>query len=241
MTTKERQMGLPQHTARGRPLGEAAEDFVKAVYLLRQGDRAVATSALAGYLGLSDAAVTKMARRLDDYGLVAHTPYHGVTLTVAGERVALEVVRHHRLLELFLAELLGYDWAGVHAEADRLEHVVSPDFVERVDRVLGRPQLDPHGDPIPTPSGEVREAQLDRLSKLEAGQQVTIRRVLAQEAEVLRYLADLGLVPGAVVEVVEVAPFGGPVTVRVGEKARALDRDLAGGILVASGERSARG
>jgi len=216
---------------RGGP-GEAAEDFLKGVYALRHSGRPVSTSELAAHLKISDAAVTKMARRLDGLGLVRHTPYRGISLTPEGERLALEVLRHHRLLELFLAEYLGYDWAGVHAEAERLEHAVSPDFVERVDRALGHPAADPHGDPIPTAAGELPELRLDRLSDLAAGRVATVRRVLAQEEPVLRYLAELGLVPGASLRVLEVAPLGGPITVRLGDARRALVRDLAAAILV---------
>lgn len=216
----------------GGRLGDAAEDFLKAVHALRRGDRPVSTSELAARLKLSDAAITKMARRLDAMGLVQHTPYRGVTLTAAGERIALEVLRHHRLIELFLAEFLGYDWAGVHAEAERLEHAVSPDFVERVDRALGHPEVDPHGDPIPTDAGEVPEPALERLSDLAVGRVGTVRRVLAQEEPVLRYLAEIGLVPGAALEVQDVAPLAGPITVRLGRAARPLDRRLAEAILV---------
>ena len=179
----------------------------------------MATTTLASSLKVSPAAVTKMMRRLTAMRLVNHSRYRGVRLTTAGRKVALEIVRHHRLLELYLTQALGYPLDRVHAEAEILEHAISEDFEESIDRLLGYPELDPHGDPIPTRSGSVPKALGAMLSNAEAGDKLVVCRVSDANVELLRYLVSLGLVPQATVEVVEKLPFGGPVKVRVGAAA----------------------
>ncbi len=164
---------------------------------------------------MSPAAVTKMHRRLSSLRLVHHSRYHGVRLTPAGRRVALEVVRHHRLLELYLSHALGYPLERVHEEAEILEHAISEDFEERIDRLLGHPQVDPHGDPIPTRSGSIPKSLGAMLAEAEVGERLEVCRVRDNDVELLRYLVSLGLVPQARLEVIEKLPFGGPVKVHV--------------------------
>ena len=156
-----------------------------------------------------------MVKRLAELRLLTHNPYHGVQLTPAGQQVALEVVRHHRLLELYLSEALGYDWDQVHAEAERLEHHVSEELESRMERVLGFPEFDPHGDPIPTRAGELPERADISLVELELGQLATVTRVSDRHPEHLRFLGDMGLKPGIQLTVVEIMPFGGPLRVTI--------------------------
>jgi DtxR family Mn-dependent transcriptional regulator len=193
----------------------------------------VSTSALAERLGISQPSVTAMTKKLAADGLVERVPYRGVTLTVRGRRIALEVLRHHRLLELFLADTLGLPLDEVHDEAERLEHVLSEELEARIDAALGYPTHDPHGDPIP--DRELRLAPLDRraLAEVEVGVSTTVARVPDWDPELVRYLRELALLPGASVVVVSRAPFGGPVTVRSDSGEHAIARELAGAIDVA--------
>src|SRR2546425_3585686 len=189
----------------------AVEDCLKAIFLIVQEEKGAGTSALAERLGISPGAVTKMIKKLASLRLVDHSPYRGVTLTPAGEKIALEVIRHHRLLELYLQEALGYTWDQVHSEAERLEHVLSEEMEERIDALLGRPVLDPHGDPIPSRDGAlVRPADI-RLSDLPDGRAATVARVRDSDPELLRYVGQLGLYPGAAVCVRSREPFSGPL------------------------------
>jgi DtxR family Mn-dependent transcriptional regulator len=220
----------------GKPRTEvsrAAEDYLKAILQLAGGDGAVSTSALAERLGISQPSVTAMTKKLAADGLVERVPYRGVTLTVRGRRIALEVLRHHRLLELFLADTLGLPLDEVHDEAERLEHVLSEELEARIDAALGYPTHDPHGDPIP--DRELRLAPLDRraLAEVEVGVSTTVARVPDWDPELVRYLRELALLPGASVVVVSRAPFGGPVTVRSDSGEHAIARELAGAIDVA--------
>ncbi|HEY7537800.1 MAG TPA: metal-dependent transcriptional regulator [Gaiellaceae bacterium] len=214
-------------------VSRAVEDYLKAILQLAGDEGAVSTSALADRLGISQPSVTAMTKKLAADGLVERVPYRGVTLTRPGRRIALEVLRHHRLLELFLADTLGLPLDEVHDEAERLEHVLSEELEARIDAALGYPTHDPHGDPIP--DRELRLAASDRrvLTELQAGETTTVTRVPDWDPELLRYLGELALVPGASVEVVSYAPFGGPVTVRSGSGEHAIARELAGTIAVA--------
>lgn len=182
--------------------------------------------------GSKPGSVTGMIKKLAEMNLVQHTPYQGVQLTAAGERVALEVIRHHRLIELYLVEALGYSWDEVHEEAERLEHVISEKLEARIAAHLGHPDVDPHGDPIPTLEGTLPVSDDLRLADLAVAERGRVVRVRDQGAERLRYLADIGLIPGACVEVTESAPFDGPVSLRVGENVHALDRRMARSIVV---------
>jgi DtxR family transcriptional regulator, Mn-dependent transcriptional regulator len=212
-------------------VSEAAQDYLKAIWKLeRTGD--VSTTALADALGVSPASATAMLKKLATLGLVEHERYHGASLTPAGERMALEVVRHHRLLELYLMEALGLSWDQVHEEAERLEHHLSDELEARIDRALGFPTRDPHGDPIPSPELLLQSDEKVCLSDLEAGSMTVVRRVPDADPELLRYLATLGLVPAEEVTVVDRAPFDGPVTVEVRGARHAIGRSLAAQIEV---------
>jgi len=215
-------------------LSQAVQDYLKAIYKLQERGGAVSTTALAEAMDVAAASATGMVKKLASLKLVRHNPYQGVILTKAGEKMALEVIRHHRLLELYLAEALGYSWDKVHEEAERLEHVISEEFEERIFEALGRPTRDPHGDPIPARDGTLVAGNHERLSDLEPGTTGVIRRVSDSDAEMLRYLGTRGLVPDAAVEIVEKAPFNGPITVRTGETSHVLGRDLASHIQVES-------
>ena len=218
---------------------EAVEDYAKAIHALQgAGEGAVGTSALAGRLGVSPGSVTAMLKRIGKMKLVRHEPYHGVRLTAAGERVALEVIRHHRLIESYLAEALGMPWDRVHDEAEVLEHYISEELEERMATVLGDPSRDPHGDPIPS-----RELALDAedgvaLATLRPGQAGTFVRVSDSDPQMLRYLAERGIRPGMGLSVRERQPFGGPVFVEVAEAEHAIGGELAERMLVAAATSS---
>jgi DtxR family transcriptional regulator, Mn-dependent transcriptional regulator len=214
-------------------LTDAIQDYVKEIYKLEAAGRRATTSALAQRLEISAPSVTSMLKKLASLGLVEHERYRGATLTARGERVALEVIRHHRLLEQYLVETLGLPIDAVHAEADRLEHALSEELEAHIDRTLGFPTSDPHGDPIPGPDLKIVRTRTTPLSTLEAGAKATVSRVPDGDGELLRYLSDLKLTPGSRLEVRESAPFEGPVTVRVGGSDHAISRELAALIDVA--------
>src|SRR2546421_4277982 len=198
-------------------MSSAVEDYAKAIYALERRDEgAVSTNALAERLGVTPASASGMVKRLDEMGLVSHEPYRGVQLTREGLRVALEVMRHHRLLELYLAEQLGVPWDRVHAEAEVLEHVLSEDLEKLIAAKLGNPTRDPHGDPIPTPDLRIVEPDTVALESLQAGARGTFVRVSDSDPEMLRYLAERGIAPGDRFEVVDKQPFDGPLFARFG-------------------------
>jgi len=206
----------------------AVQDYAKAIYALQQrADGAVTTTALAERLGVTPASASGMVKRLDELGLVRHEPYRGVTLTDAGRRVALEVIRHHRLLELYLSESLGVPWDRVHDEAEVLEHHLSEELEELIAAKLGNPTRDPHGDPIPTRDLTIEEGVTERLDALEPGASGTFTRVSDSEPEMLRYLGDRGIAPGEAFEVIEKQPFDGPLFVRFGDQVHVLGGALA--------------
>ena len=201
-------------TIRHHETSDAVQDYAKAIWSLAQrGDEAVSTSAIAERLDVSAASASAMVKRLESMGFVEREPYHGVKLTPAGERVALEVVRHHRLLELYLAEALGMSWDRVHEEAEVLEHAISPALSELIATKLGNPTRDPHGDPIPTAEGEIDEAPTQSLHELEPGALGVFVRVSDSDPDMLRYLAERGIAPGDRFEVIAREPFDGPLTV----------------------------
>ncbi len=204
-------------------VSNAVQDYAKAIWSLAQrAHEPVSTSALADRLAVSPASASAMVKRLESMGLVEHEPYHGVTLTPAGKRVALEVVRHHRLLELYLSEALGMSWDRVHEEAEVLEHAISPALSELIADKLGNPTHDPHGDPIPTADGEIDETPTRPLADLQPGEQGIFVRVSDSDPDMLRYLAQRGIAPGDRFEVLEREPFEGPLTVRFGARSHVL-------------------
>ncbi|MFQ5854346.1 MAG: metal-dependent transcriptional regulator [Anaerolineae bacterium] len=215
-------------------VSQSIEDYLKTIYKLGRSGERVTTSAIAERLQVSPASVTNMVKRLADMNLLAHEPYRGVALTEAGKKMALETIRHHRLLELYLAEALDVPWDKVHAEAERLEHVLSDDLELAIADALGDPLTDPHGAPIPTLQGELDETDHTPLSEVEAGQTVVIRQVSDEDAAKLRYLGSLGLFPNTSIEILDVAPFEGPLTVRVGDEERVVGRELAREVYVTS-------
>jgi DtxR family Mn-dependent transcriptional regulator len=204
------------------------QDYAKAVYALEvRGGEAVSTTDLAERLGVTPGSVSGMVRKLAELGLVEHQRYRGVRLTDQGRRVALEVLRHHRLIELFLAEELGMPWDRVHAEAEVLEHVISEDLEQLIAARLGDPSVDPHGDPIPSPRFEIDERRTRSLDELEPGALGRFVRVSDSDPEMLRYLSAQGIEIGDEFEVVARQPFGGPMFVRFGEHEQALGGELA--------------
>jgi len=213
-------------------VSESAQDYLKAIWKLQAAHGEATTSALAGELDVSPASATAMLKKLDKLGLVQHEPYHGAQLTPAGERVALEVIRHHRLLELYLKEALGLSWDQVHVEAERLEHYLSDEVEARIDAALGYPTRDPHGDPIPTAELVLETGERRTLVDVAAGDGAVVRRVPDSDPELLRYLADLGLVPECPVVMIEQAPFEGPVTLEIGGTTHSIGRSVAARIEV---------
>ena len=212
---------------------EAVEDYAKAIYAIgRREEGAVSTSALAERLGVSPGSVTAMLKRMGEMGLAEHEPYHGVRLTRRGERVALEVIRHHRLLESYLSEALGMPWDRVHDEAEVLEHYISEELEERLATALGDPSHDPHGDPIPDRALTVEPADGVPLASLDEGAAGTFTRVSDSDPEMLRYLAERGIRPGAALRVQERRPFGGPLTIEVGGDEHVIGGELAQRMLV---------
>ena len=214
-------------------ISAAMEDYLKAIHRLQQDEQRVTTQALASELGISAASVTNMVKRLADLAMLEHNRYYGVRLTDAGTRVALEVIRHHRLLELYLAEAMGYDWDKVHEEAERLEHHVSTEFESRMDALLGHPEYDPHGDPIPTEAGDLPTAEWHPLTDEPSGSSVILRRVSDRDSEQLRFLNAIGLTPGVAFEVVEgAADAGEDLEVRFDGDSHAIPERLAAGMQV---------
>jgi DtxR family transcriptional regulator, Mn-dependent transcriptional regulator len=208
------------------PLTRSAEDYLRAIYVL-SADAPASTTQIAQRLDLAPASVSGMIRRLSDQALIDHEPYRGVVLTPAGRRVALTMLRRHRIIEAYLVEFLGYRLDNVHEEADRLEHAVSDVLVERMAAALGHPRFDPHGDPIPDHNGVLDEESCTPLPNLPLGEEAEVRRVDTGDPDRLRYFAQAGLLPGARVRLVDLQPFDGPVTVQVEGTNRILGRDLA--------------
>ena len=208
------------------------QDYLKALYLLRGDQRPVPTRDLAQRLGISSPSVSEMVARLTAQGLVEHDRYRGQQLTKEGRKVALELVRHHRLLEMFLVEVLGYTWDEVHDEAERLEHVISERMEARIFELLGRPELDPHGHAIPSLAGKVRPLSDRALSDCKAGEKVRVQRVSDEDPALLRELERRGMVPGTRIEVLLVSEFESPIECRIKGRRQSIPLGLARAIYV---------
>ena len=214
------------------------QDYLKNIYELTENGENASTNALASKLKVSAPSVTGMIQKLatSKPPLVEYQKHQGVTLTREGRKAALEVIRHHRLLEAWLVQTLGYSWDEVHAEAERLEHVISEDFERRIAAAMGNPLRDPHGEPIPTADLQMPFDQSTPLSALRAGQTATIRRVNGSDAELLRHLEGLGLIPGAQVEVTDYSPFDHNLTIKVGRKSFVLGLSITSKVFVEENE-----
>lgn len=220
-----------QDTASAR-LTAAVEDYLKAIYKLQHQGEAASTGAVARMLDISPASVTNMAKRLADMRLVEYESYRGVTLTEAGTKIALEVIRHHRLLELYLKEIMDYSWEQLHEEAERLEHHISEEFESKLDELLGYPTHDPHGHPIPTREGTVDEMASSVLADIETGRHAIISHLNDDDPALLHHLEERGLLPGKELEVVNREPFEGPMTVCIDGEEQLVGQVVAKSVFV---------
>jgi DtxR family Mn-dependent transcriptional regulator len=235
---RDRSRPPAHHAHRRRRPGEGPENYAKTIYELQaQGEQPVGTGAVAERLGVKPASASAMLKKLGDDGLVEHVPYRGVRLTERGELLALEVIRHHRLLELFLAEVLEMPWDRVHAEAEVLEHHISEELEELIAAKLGQPARDPHGDPIPDRKLALAADDSRPLEELEPGESATFMRVSDSDAEMLRYLGARGIHPGVRLDVLGREPFGGPTTVEVDGERHALGVELVARMRVSGAAR----
>lgn len=209
------------------PLTRSVEDYLKSIYHLTSQGGFATTSNIAAMLEIAPPSVSGMMKRLSETGLIEHVPYRGVQLTPQGRRAALQMIRRHRILEVYLTQQLGYDWGDVHDEAERLEHAVSEKLIDRMSGALGDPRYDPHGAPIPTAAGEIEEAELITLADARVGAELALRQVGDEDPARLRYLAEQGLLPGTRLTVVDRQPFNGPTTVKIGAETRVVGMELA--------------
>jgi DtxR family Mn-dependent transcriptional regulator len=215
-------------------ISQSMEDYLKAAYKLSESRKPVSTSALSDYLGVTPASVTNMCKKLADLKLLIYEPYQGVRFTPAGQKLVLEVVRHHRLIELYLAEALGVPWDRVHEEAEKLEHVISEDLEERMAAALGGdPLYDPHGAPIPSKLGEVNKRESGLLTRMEDGIPLIVIEVDDGDPALLRYLGKLGIYPGTKLTIATRDPFGGPLSITINDRQYNLGDEAAQAIRVA--------
>ncbi len=213
-------------------LSHAAEDYLKSIYKLQEKEGKVSTGILAEYLDVKPASATGMIKKLKSMNLVRHERYQGVTLTKAGKAIALEIIRHHRLLELYLYKALGVPWDGVHDEAEKLEHVISEEVEARMDEILGYPTEDPHGSPIPDKNGVLPETSSIPMTELQDGQSCVVAEVSDNDSALLRHLGSFNLYPGTAFRVIEVAPFDGPFTIDIAGQQAVIGREVAKNIYV---------
>jgi DtxR family Mn-dependent transcriptional regulator len=223
---------MVEHVERRSAFTRSQEDYLKALYLLNGHEHPIPTRDLAQRLGISSPSVSEMVTRLSAQGLVEHDRYRGQQLTREGRKVALELIRHHRLLEMFLVQVLGYSWDEVHDEADRLEHVISERMEERIFELLGRPELDPHGHVIPTVTGKVRSVSNRSLSECQAGEKVVIHDVSDDDPGKLREIGRRGLRPGTHIDVVAGSEFEGPIEIKVKGRRESVPLGLARAMFV---------
>lgn len=208
-------------------LSQSIEDYIKTIYTLQQSKETVTTNDVAGRMEVSAASATNMVKKLAELNLAEHASYKGVRLTEAGIKVALEILRHHRLLELYLHQALGYSWDKVHDEAEHLEHHISEEFEDRINSLLGNPQYDPHGDPIPSREGIIPAISHDSLAHAEPALDYIIQRVDDERPEFLRYIGDLGLFPNVRFHLVSKEPFKGPLTLIIGNITKIIGYESA--------------
>ncbi len=211
---------------------ESIENYLKAIYEIQKELEKVSTNALSEQLNVTPASVTSMIKKLSEKKLTTHKRYRGVSLTRAGRKIALEVIRHHRLIELYLAEALGVPWDKVHEEAEKWEHVLSEDLEDRMDAALGHPTRDPHGSPIPSRDGKIIDLESIPLADLGPGQSGVVAEVSDHDPSLLRYVGKMGLYPAAKVKIISVEPFSGPMTINVGNKKHILGTEAAQYIFV---------
>src|SRR4030067_3291496 len=211
---------------------EAIQDYLKVIYKVEETGEEITTNAIAERLQVTQPSVTGMVKKLSEMNLISYTPYQGVRLTEAGRKIALEVIRHRRLLELYLAKAMGYSWDRLHQEAEKLEHVISEEFEDKMAEMLGQPTSDPHGAPIPAKDGTIAVLDSVRLTSLSAGKKAIIKQVSDRDPEKLRYLAKIGIYPEVEVIVIEQMPFAGPLLVKVGEQQFYLSQALTESIFV---------
>ena len=212
---------------------QAIEDYLKTIYVLAEEESPVSTSRLADARQVKPASVTSMVQRLAKLNLVNYEKHYGVTLNDSGRQIALEVIRHHRLIELYLMEALGFSWDEVHEQADVLEHVISEKLEERIAAALDHPTVDPHGDPIPAKDGSITMVETEPLLDVKPGTEVRVARIIdSTQDKMLRYLGELGLTPGTMVRVREIAPFDGPLTLEIEGEPRIVGHNVASVVLV---------
>jgi len=209
-----------------------AEEYLETIYRLEQKEGAARTGEIASDLGVALGTVTNTIEHMEGEGLVSHVPYRGVKLTSRGLKGALNVIRRHRLSERLLTDMIGVGWADVHAHACRLEHGLSDEIIKPLEKALKHPKTCPHGNPIPTKYGEIIEEESEPLTALNEREGGTVVKITEEKADLLRYLDTMGLVPGASINVIEKAPFDGPITIKVGEAKRAISRSMASVIQV---------
>ncbi len=208
-------------------LSQSVEDYLKAIYVLQSEGETATTTRIANALGVSSASVTNMLKRLAKMNLLEHQSYKGAKLTEAGKKIALEILRHHRLLELYLKDVMGYSWDEVHDEAENLEHHISEQFEERIAELLNHPAYDPHGDPIPTKDGVVPKMASLSISEADENTPYIIGRVKDQDPELLRYLEKIGVIPGVKIKILEKTPFNGPIKVQLEEDEQVIGHAVA--------------
>lgn len=225
------------HKWKGGPLTQSMENYLKAIFEIQEWAERASTSSIAERMALAAPSVTAMVKKLAELRLVTHEPYQGVRLTRAGEMAAAEVVRHHRLIEKYLAEALGVPWDKVHEEAEKLEHVISEDLEDRIDGALGYPTVDPHGAPIPARDGTIARVAARPLSESGSGEHVVVVEVDDRDPDLLRYLGERQLFPGTTVEVVRVEPYGGSTVLRVAEREFSIGHEAVAVIRVAPSPR----
>lgn len=214
-------------------LSQAVEDYLKVIFKLESEEKGASTTHIAELMEVSSASATNMIKRLAKMGLVEYQSYRGASLTSSGRKIALEIIRHHRLLELYLLEVMGYSWDEVHDEAEKLEHHISEQFEDKIAELLDNPTHDPHGDPIPTKEGIMPEMHSEPLTEAEENGLYLVSRVKNQDPELLRYLEKVGMLPGARLSIKEKAPFNGPITLLIEDREQVIGYDVATHIHIA--------